>query len=188
MTKSIFDKHVKTINDGFKSVDQDLLQRAIGHILCSTLAGHNIFVCGNGASAAIAEHWACDFTKGCYDPNKDVSPRVISLSANIPLMTAIANDISYDDVYSFQVDRLANEYDLLIVISSSGNSPNVVRAVEAAKRKNLFTIALTGFDGGKLKKMVDVCLHVDVQEYEATEDVHQALMQIIAKEIRNRIL
>lgn len=188
MTK-IFEEHVKTINAGFRSVDLMLLQRAIGHVMCSTLAGHNIFVCGNGASAAIAQHWACDFTKGCYDENKtERSPRVTSLSANIPLMTAIANDISFDEVYAFQIERLANDFDLLIVISSSGNSPNIVRAVEAAKKKDMFTIALTGFDGGVVKDMVDVCLHVDVQEYEAVEDVHQALMQIIAKEIRDRII
>lgn len=182
----IFNKHIRTIEEGFKSIDLEQLERAVGHILCSSVSGHNIFVCGNGASASIAQHWACDFTKGCYDPKKDHSPKVISLSGNIPLMTAIANDISYDDVYSFQLQRLANEYDLLIVISSSGNSPNIVKAVEAAKELNLFTIGLVGFNGGKVKDMVDVCLHADVQEYEATEDVHQALMQIIAKEIRAR--
>lgn len=187
MKTDIFDRHVAKINHGFASLDQKQFKEAVEYVLWSTLSQTTIWVCGNGASASIAQHWACDFTKGCHLDGKLFSPRVISLAANIPLMSAIGNDISFDEVYAYQIERLAQANDLLIVISSSGNSPNIIRAIEAAKARNLFTIGLTGFTGGKVKELVDVSLHVDVDEYEATEDIHQALMQIIAKELRSKL-
>jgi phosphoheptose isomerase len=102
-------------------------------------------------------------------------------------MTAVANDISYDDVYSFQLDALGQEGDVLVAISSSGNSPNVVKAIETAKSLKIKTIALTGFSSdNKCAQLADISLHVDIQEYEAAEDVHQAIMHMIAKYIRNR--
>ena len=111
----------------------------------------------------------------------------ISLAANIPLMTAIANDISFDDVYSFQLDALGQEGDVLVAISSSGNSPNVVKAIETAKSLKIKTIALTAFSSNnKCTQLADISLHVDIQEYEAAEDVHQAIMHMIAKYIRNK--
>jgi phosphoheptose isomerase len=101
-------------------------------------------------------------------------------------MTAISNDISYDDVYSFQLDALGQEGDVLVAISSSGNSPNVVKAIETAKSLKMKTIALTGFDGGKARELADISLHVDINEYEAAEDVHQAIMHMIAKYMRTK--
>jgi D-sedoheptulose 7-phosphate isomerase/D-glycero-D-manno-heptose 1,7-bisphosphate phosphatase len=99
-------------------------------------------------------------------------------------MTAISNDISYDEVYSYQLERLADIGDVFISISSSGNSPSVVRACEVALSKGMRVIALTGFDGGKTRQLAHYPLHVDIDEYEATEDVHQAIMHMIAKYIR----
>lgn len=180
----IYHHHSTTVEYGLESINLDLLQEAADAILYAIQSGKNIFTCGNGASAAIAQHWACDYTKGCSVIERGVKPRVISLSANIPLMTAISNDISYDDVYSYQLERLANPGDILITISSSGNSPNVVRAVEVANEMNVNVIALTGFNGGKSRELARYPIHVDVQEYEAAEDVHQAIMHMIAKYIR----
>jgi len=182
--KTIRDIHTATVAYGFESIDQNKLQFAASCIVDAVREGKNIFTVGNGASAAIAQHWACDYTKGCR-PNGN--PRVISLSSNIPLMTAISNDISYDEVYAYQIDALGNRDDVLITISSSGNSPNVVRAIEAAKEKGMKTVALTGFQGGKSRELADYPIHVDVQEYEAAEDVHQAIMHMIAKYIRTVI-
>lgn len=180
-TDIIFD-HLGQVNIGFASINHDDFEKVAETIVSSIIKKKNIFTCGNGASAAIAQHWACDYTKGCS--KGAVNPRVISLSANIPLMTAISNDISYDYVYSYQLERLANPDDVLITISSSGNSPNVVEAIEKAKEMGVTTIALTGFNGGWCKENADMCIHVDVDEYEATEDVHQAIMHMIAKYIR----
>lgn len=172
------------VSHGFTSINKMMLEKAANTVVDAIVNGKNIFTCGNGASAAIAQHWACDYTKGCSNLEAGIKPRVISLSANIPLMTAISNDISYDDVYSYQLERLANSGDILITISSSGNSPNVVKVVEAAKKLGVTVISLTGFNGGKSKELCDIPLHVDIQEYEATEDVHQAIMHMIAKYIR----
>ena len=179
--------HLGLINIGFASIDHEEFKKAAELIWMTSISNHrnNIFTIGNGASASIAQHWACDYTKGCK--NGGLRPRVISLAANIPLMTAIANDISFDDVYSFQLDALGQEGDVLVAISSSGNSPNVVKAIETAKSLKIKTIALTGFKSdNKCTQLADISLHVDIQEYEATEDVHQAIMHMIAKYIRNR--
>lgn len=184
MLDVIYGQHVQTVKYGFDSVDMKQVAKAAEmlKIASATNYYHNIFTIGNGASAAIAQHWACDYTKGCAHNN--FKPRVISLAANIPLMTAIGNDISFDDVYSFQLDKLGRPDDILIVISSSGNSPNVVKALEKAKDLKMRTIALTGFTGGKARELADISIHVDVHEYEAAEDVHQAIMHIIAKYLR----
>ena len=182
-TDIIFD-HLGLVNIGFASIDHEIFKQAADRIMDAIRSGHTIYTAGNGASAAIAQHWACDYTKGCSDLESGFKPRVVSLSANIPLMTAISNDISYDEVYSYQLERLADPGDVFISISSSGNSPSVVRACEVAIDKGVDVIALTGFDGGRTRQLAHYPLHVDIQEYEATEDVHQAIMHMIAKYIR----
>jgi D-sedoheptulose 7-phosphate isomerase/D-glycero-D-manno-heptose 1,7-bisphosphate phosphatase len=182
-TDIIFD-HLGLINIGFASIDHDVFKQAAEAVFSAIKRNKTIYTAGNGASAAIAQHWACDYTKGCSNLKDGFNPRVISLSANIPLMTAISNDISYDEVYSYQLQRLADPGDVFISISSSGNSPSVVRACEVALSKGMRVIALTGFDGGRTRELAHYPLHVDINEYEATEDVHQAIMHMIAKYIR----
>jgi D-sedoheptulose 7-phosphate isomerase/D-glycero-D-manno-heptose 1,7-bisphosphate phosphatase len=185
-TDIIFD-HLGLINIGFASIDHEIFREASERVLAAIRDGKTIYTAGNGASASIAQHWACDYTKGCSDllyEAFEFKPRVISLSANIPLMTAISNDISYDQVYAYQLERLGTPGDVFISISSSGNSPSVVKACEMAIEMEMSVIALTGFDGGKTKKLAHYPLHVDINEYEATEDVHQAIMHMMAKYIR----
>ena len=186
-------QHTAAVARGLESIDQTNFQQAADLICRAIEEQRNIYTIGNGASASIAQHWACDYTKGSsqFDPknNKLLKVRVISLAANIPLMTAISNDISYDEVYSYQLERIGNPEDVLITISSSGNSPNVVRAIEAAINEKMNVITLTGFEGGKSRELANeyfqgVNLHVDCPEYEATEDCHQAIMHMIAKYIR----
>lgn len=182
-TDIIFD-HYGEVSKGFASIDHDIFGHAAEAIFRAIKDGKTIYTAGNGASAAIAQHWACDYTKGCSNLETGFKPRVISLSANIPLMTAISNDISYDEVYAYQLERLADAGDIFISISSSGNSPSVVRACEVALEKSMDVIALTGFDGGRTRRLAHYPIHVDIHEYEATEDVHQAIMHMIAKYLR----
>lgn len=185
--ENIWVQHRNEVIVGLNSISMHDLQKAADVILYAIRSGKTIYTAGNGASAAIAQHWACDYTKGCSDTGaRPFKPKVISLSANIPLMTAISNDISYDEVYSYQLERLADPGDVFISISSSGNSPSVVRACEVALEKNLSVIALTGFHGGRTNELAQYPIHVDVQEYEAVEDVHQAIMHMIAKYLRFR--
>ena len=183
---NILENHSALIEHGLSSLDTEQLQIAAEMIAITIKEGGKIFTIGNGASAAIASHWATDYTKGCANLNKKpkVRPQVISLASNVPLITAIGNDMGYEYIYSNQLRWLANPDDMLITISSSGNSPNIIKALEVANSMNLDTIALTGFSGGKCKEMAIVNLHVDVHEYEATEDCHQAIMHIIAKHLR----
>lgn len=193
--ENIWVQHRNEVIRGLNSIDMHQFQKA-ADIICEAIKTRkNIYTIGNGASASIAQHWACDYTKGCSNLNPDegnfLKVRVHSLAANIPLMTAISNDISYDEVYSYQIERLGNPGDVLITISSSGNSPNVVRAIEAAMKEKMHVITLTGFAGGKSKQMAEdyfhgVNVHVDCPEYEAAEDVHQAIMHMIAKYIRQK--
>jgi phosphoheptose isomerase len=182
--ENIWAQHTSAITTGLNSVDMTILENAAEAIFKAIKAGKTIYTAGNGASAAIAQHWACDYTKGCSNLETGFKPKVISLSANIPLMTAISNDISYDEVYAYQLERLADAGDVFISISSSGNSPSVVRACEAALENDMVVIALTGFYGGQTRLLAHYPIHVDINEYEAAEDVHQAIMHMIAKWLR----
>lgn len=191
--ENILVQHREEVLKGLKSIKLNRLDQAAKVICKAIKERRNIYTIGNGASASIAQHWACDYTKGSsqLDPEngKFLKVHVHSLAANIPLMTAISNDISYDEVYSYQLERLGAPGDVLIAISSSGNSPNVVKAIDAAIKEKMSVITLTGFDGGEAMKMANqyilgVNVHVDCPEYEAAEDCHQAIMHMIAKYIR----
>jgi phosphoheptose isomerase len=143
----------------------------------------HIFACGNGGSAAISNHLVCDHAKGVA-ADTGLRPRVQSLSATAELMTAIANDVAYDQVFAAQLALFGRPGDVLITISSSGDSPNVVAAIEKARAIGMKIIALTGFTGGRTRTMADVPLHVNADNYGVVEDVHQSLMHVLAQFIR----
>ena len=141
-----------------------------------------IFVIGNGGSAATASHMMNDLCKGTLGHKGDARwprLRVIALTDNVSLMTAWANDADYDRVFSEPLKNLAQRGDLLVAISASGNSPNIIAAVEAAKQLSVKVIGLAGFGGGKLSRMADVSFVVDSDEYGPVEDAHMILDHII---------
>lgn len=144
-----------------------------------------IFVCGNGGSAAIAEHFSCDHMKGVRT-STDAEPEVISLSSNMALLTAIANDFDYEQVFREQLKmHKLNEDDALVVISSSGNSPNIVQALHHAKFVGAKTIGMVGFKGGLVKWMKpDALLWIQAENYGVVEDCHQILMHSLAQCLR----
>ena len=109
---------------------------------------------------------------------------MVSLASNVELITAIANDIGYDDVFAYQIRTQARPGDVLLAISSSGRSPNIIRALRAARNSGVSTIALTGFGGGDARRIADVCIHVDASNYGIVEDLHQAIMHALAQYIR----
>ncbi len=125
----------------------------------------------------------CDFLKG-VQTDTDLRPRVVSLSSHIELITAIANDIAYRDVFVYQLRSLARPGDVLLTVSASGDSENIVQAVRWAKDHGVGTIALTGFGGGRSAKMADINLHVRAMNYGIVEDIHQSLMHILAQHLR----
>lgn len=133
-----------------------------------------IFICGNGGSAATASHLECDFNKGVsYD--QDVKYDIECLSDNVPMMMAIANDIGYDDIFVVPLKNKLKPGDIVIGISGSGNSENVVRALEYANEILADTIALTGYSGGKLKEIAKYNVHVAIDNMQIVEDVHLVL-------------
>ena len=142
-----------------------------------------VYVCGNGGSASIANHLICDHQKG-VQADTDIRPRVMSLSSNIEIITAISNDVSYEDIFAFQLSTMADAGDVLVTISSSGDSENIVRAAQWARSNNCSVIAMTGFDGGRSSKIANINLHVKSDNYGVIEDMHQSLMHILAQFIR----
>lgn len=133
-----------------------------------------VYIVGNGGSAATASHMACDLAWSLA--RGGVRPlRAISLSDGIPIMTAIANDTSYEEIFSRQLETLASANDVLIAISASGNSPNVVRALETAKRMGMRTIGFLGMGGGRAKDLVHEAVVVPADDYGRVEDVHMVL-------------
>lgn len=140
--------------------------------------GGRIFACGNGGSASTASHFVNDLGKGASH-GRDRRFKVLALTDNTPWMTALANDVSYDEVFAEQLENFAEEGDLLIAISGSGNSVNVLRAVETARAHSMQTAGLTGFGGGKLAGMVDFPVIVDSHHMGRVEDLHMIIVHLI---------
>lgn len=147
--------------------------------------GSQVFVIGNGGSAATASHIATDWAKTAERSGKPLL-RSMSLTDNVPFMTAIANDLGYDEVFVRQLRNYLRRGDVVVIISGSGNSPNVVKAAKFAKRAGALTVGMTGFSGGKLRKLVDVCLHVDSEQYGVIEDLHMAVGSILTFYLKQR--
>lgn len=139
-----------------------------------------IYLIGNGGSAATASHMANDIGGGLRRRNI-VNFDVISLADNTPVVTAIANDIGYENIFYMQMQGLIRPQDVVVAISCSGDSPNIVKAAEYAKQEGCKVIGVTGFDGGRLKSLADIEFHVDAPkgEYGLVEDVHMILDHII---------
>jgi phosphoheptose isomerase len=171
------------LNKALATIDPVAMSAAGQLLLEASVARTTTFSCGNGGSAAIANHLACDCMKG-VQAGTALLPRVHSLSANVELMSAIVNDMSVQEMFAFQLRSLGSKGDLLVAISSSGSSPNIIKAIEDAKALGMKTIALTGFNGGDAAKVADVSLHVDAHNYGVVEDAHQSLMHILAQFVR----
>jgi len=146
-----------------------------------------IYVIGNGGSAATASHYVCDFAKGTAMP-EGKRLKIMSLTDNITHMTAIANDISYHEVFKEQLENLLEPGDILICISASGNSPNLVQAVNYANSINAATIGILGFNGGTVKELTTTNIVVNNFNYGQVEDIHLILGHVISQYFRKLIV
>jgi D-sedoheptulose 7-phosphate isomerase/D-glycero-D-manno-heptose 1,7-bisphosphate phosphatase len=180
---SYFDAYAEEISRAVKSIEPAMFERAAVTLADAYLRGARIFSCGNGGSASVANHMQCDHVKG-VGTNTDLSPHVLSLSANVELLTAIANDTGYENVFVYQLQAQSEPGDVVLAVSSSGRSPNIVRVLTWAREQGLGTIALTGFDGGPARDIAEVSVHVDCTNYGVVEDLHQAIMHALAQYIR----
>ena len=165
------------------SVDPVALDRAASVLAEAYQGGATVFACGNGGSAAIANHMHCDHVKGIRTAT-ELSPRVVSLSSNVEMLTAVANDIGYAEIFAYQLSAQARPGDVLVAISSSGRSPNIVQCLRWARAHRLRTIALTGFRGGEARTLAEVSIHIDATNYGVVEDQHQAIMHSLAQYLR----
>lgn len=149
-----------------------------------------IFVAGNGGSAALANHYACDFSKGANQNWVENFRRykAICLASNVSYLTAISNDAHYQEIFKQQLINLASPNDILVLISSSGNSPSIIEAAEYGKSVDLITIGITGFDGGKLKEIADYSAHIKYPSYEICEDIHSIFGHFLAVYLREQSL
>ena len=180
--KQIATKHLQGLHVLFSSLDLDAVERVFQLLRRARDSGATVYVAGNGGSAATAAHWTNDLGKRTKHSGR--SPiRVMCLADNTPWLTALANDEGYERVFSGQLENFARAGDLLVVISASGNSPNVVQALEFAKSKGLVTVGFLGFDGGVAKNMVDECVWIATEkgDYELVEDCHMVLCHILTK-------
>jgi D-sedoheptulose 7-phosphate isomerase len=178
--------HVKGYADALSrallSIDWTQLNLAIEEIESVRVRRARLWVAGNGGSAAIADHLLCDWVKGTFTPSQ-LPIHVHSLVSNTALLTACANDFGYDASFSRQIEMQAQPGDVLICISSSGNSANILAALRTARSIGLKTIALTGFGGGEAVRLADISLHIAAHNYGVVEDSHQILMHNIAQYI-----
>lgn len=154
-----------------KKLDAEQINAALNLLDETRQKKGRIYICGNGGSAATASHFQNDFNKGVSE-YIEVPFRFHCLNDNVATLMAIANDIGYEEVFRFQLRNNLEENDVLVAISGSGNSPNVIRAVEYAKEHGCKIIGLTGFSGGKLKELSDISLHAPVNSMQVTEDIH----------------
>lgn len=178
-----FSEYSRRLSVALDSVDREQLASAARLLDDIYRMGGTLYVCGNGGSASIANSFVGDHAK-LVQTDTTLVPHVVSLSANIPLLTAIANDISWDDVFVYQLRTHARLGDALLVISSSGDSENVVRAARWARDSRLEVIGFTGFSGGRMAELATIRLHVNADNYGIIEDVHQSLMHVLAQYIR----
>lgn len=151
-------------------------------------SGQTIFLFGNGGSASLASHFACDLGKGTSVPSVDRRRlRAVALTDNIPTMTAWANDSSYDDIFSEQLQNLVTPGDIAFGISCSGNSPNVLKALSVARIMGATTIGLGGFQGGRMKDLCDICLVVPSDNMQIIEDIHLSVAHALFTIVRDQI-
>jgi D-sedoheptulose 7-phosphate isomerase len=186
---------IRSSHEYFKAYQQvitDLPHQRIDRVISELVHAYehskHIFIFGNGGSAALASHFACDLGKGTVvSENGQKRFRVLALTDNVPLMTAWANDSCYDQIFAEQLRNFIAAGDVAFAISGSGNSRNVLRGLEVAREHNARTIGLTGFEGGEMKSLCDLCVILPSDNMQIIEDFHLSVTHAIFSVIRQRI-
>jgi len=183
--------HAKQYFDELQGVVADLSHDSIDQIADTLLMAYeserSLYLFGNGGSAALASHFACDLGKGTAYCNGGKRFRVLSLTDNLPTLTAWANDSGFEDIYSEQLRNFVQPHDVAFAISASGNSKNVLNALRIGREAGARTVGLSGFDGGKMKSMCDMCIVVPSNNMLIIEDLHLAMAHSIYRIVHSRI-
>jgi D-sedoheptulose 7-phosphate isomerase len=178
--KSYIETYFFRLKNTIEKISFESINEVINILAKAKNENHTIFIMGNGGSASTASHFACDFNKGLSFPNQK-RYKFICLNDNVPTMMAYGNDISYDDIFVEQLKNFFQPGDVVIGISSSGNSANVIKAIEYANKNNGITIALTGFNGGKIFSYANHNINIPVNDVQIAEDLHMVLDHCMMK-------
>ncbi len=170
------------------SIDEGAVQVLVDHLEKAYQDGKMVFVIGNGGSAANASHFAQDLAKGVF-LNQPAGKRLkaLSLTDNTAYITAVSNDDGFERVFDTQLSTFGSPGDYLIAISGSGNSKNILSAVEVARSKNIYVIGITGYDGGELRKNADFSIHISLNEMCSVESIHSVIFHAIVLALRERL-
>mgnify|MGYP001315212513 FL=1 len=183
-SKDFYLEYINQKNVLLQNIDFRELNKVI-NLLKKCFKNKNIvYTCGNGGSSSLADHFTCDFIKQSNNKT-NLQIKSISLTSNFSLISAIANDINYDQIFSFQIEKLCKKNDVLFLFSVSGNSQNLVEAIKKAKKIGVKTITFTGFNGGKLAKLSDLNLNFPIANYGIVEDCHTGIMHYLSQYLRN---
>ena len=184
MGTEFIDRYFSELTDAISQVPQDQVEKVVQHIYRAYRESKQVFILGNGGSASTASHFCCDLGKGAVVDGKP-RLRVMSLNDNMALLSAYANDCGYESVFVEQMKNLLQKGDVVICITASGNSPNVVRAIEFANEAGTTTIGLLGFGGGKARELVTEDVTIDNRNYGQVEDVHMFLAHCVSRCFRD---
>jgi D-sedoheptulose 7-phosphate isomerase len=179
---AVIPAHVSDVCRLLGDIPMFTLERIVDVFRGARDRGAFIYIAGNGGSSATASHWVNDLGKATKRSGR--SPmKVLCLSDNTSWLSALANDEGYDRVFAGQLENFATPGDVLVCISASGNSPNLIRAVEVAKQRGMTTVGLLGFDGGALRSLVDVmlCVRTEKGAYEVVEDIHSVICHAVTR-------
>lgn len=183
--EEFIEKYLRQLSEVISQLPRKPLYEIINLLREARAEKRHIFIFGNGGSAATASHMVCDLIKNSRRQDRE-RMKVVGLNDNLPTLSAYANDEGYESVFAEPLESLGQSGDVAIAISGSGNSPNVLRAVEVAHKKGIKTVGLTGFSGGKLKDMVDVCLIVPSNYMEQIEDIHLVVDHLLTIALRSQ--
>lgn len=177
--KEFLEGYRRELFPAIEAIDPAEFQKVVDLLAQTYRADRQVFIMGNGGSAGTANHFVCDFGKNAVQNPDKRRFRILSLSDNVEKITAFGNDVEFSEIFRQQLINLLNPGDLVIAVSASGNSPDLVKACEYARERGARQVALAGFDGGRIKDFADARLIVPLTSYEQIEDVHMVLCHMI---------
>jgi phosphoheptose isomerase len=180
-------EYLARLSGVLRLVPAGALGEAVELLLDARRAGRRVYLMGNGGSAATASHIACDLVKTAQVPSS-APLRVFALADNAALLTAWANDCAYEQVFAEQILAFVEPEDIVVAITASGNSPNILAGLKAATERGAHTIALVGFDGGAARELADLVLHVPSHDYGLVEDTHAAIGHALTAALRSKLM
>jgi D-sedoheptulose 7-phosphate isomerase len=190
-----FNRYIQEVTEILGRLPLRRVQQVCDVLFKAYKEDRTVFIFGNGGSAALASHLACDLGKGTHSPNPDSVNlngvkrlRVFSVTDNVPMITAWANDSQYEDIFAEQIEGFVEAKDVAFGISGSGNSPNVLKALRLARAKGAITIGLTGFQGGKMEELLDFAIVVPSENMQQIEDGHLVVAHMIFLDLRRRVM